>query len=277
MINRSLIECIPKVKRDRLTLAIFLLGGPFAVWFEFFIVMPGYDFNSDLVWAHKIFCAFTAVQVYWNLFYMLRTDTSMRSLHHRLVDIDKTVMKKCRECEDVPPRSHHCKLCDICILKRDHHCWFAGYCVGYQNHRYYLMVIFYCWLAGVYATIYHCQFMIETLNFGLNLRSLTSLVAPHVVWVLGYYTLYEFFIAGILDVANYVEVLLSWLLIRQVLQIKNGQTAHERTTGDRQYQKGWRRNVEEILGRRWYLVWVAPCVPSDLPPVEDHWTGKKTD
>ena len=35
--------------------------------------------------------------------------------------------KTCITCQMVsPPRAHHCKICDKCVLKRDHHCFFTG-------------------------------------------------------------------------------------------------------------------------------------------------------
>ncbi len=37
--------------------------------------------------------------------------------------------KWCEKCEqNQPPRAHHCKVCDVCVLKRDHHCFFTGKC-----------------------------------------------------------------------------------------------------------------------------------------------------
>ena len=50
--------------------------------------------------------------------------------------VDTKSWRYCEKCGDIcPPRSHHCPLCDVCVLRRDHHCWFAGCCVGISNHR----------------------------------------------------------------------------------------------------------------------------------------------
>jgi len=42
-----------------------------------------------------------------------------------------------------PPRSHHCKICNCCVLKHDHHCFFTASCVGFNNQRYFVVFIFY--------------------------------------------------------------------------------------------------------------------------------------
>ena len=87
-----------------------------------------------------------------------------------------------------PPRAHHCRICDKCILKMDHHCrippshtthtthththtqhthththththldWCPAWmfnCVGHLNHRYFFSFVVFMWLGTSY--VIHC-------------------------------------------------------------------------------------------------------------------------
>lgn len=46
------------------------------------------------------------------------------------------VCSKCRAWK--PPRTHHCMICNRCVLKMDHHCPWINGCVGYYNQRYFI-------------------------------------------------------------------------------------------------------------------------------------------
>ena len=51
--------------------------------------------------------------------------------------------KFCFKCESIrPPRTHHCSICNSCVMRMDHHCPWVGNCVGLHNHKYFLNFIF---------------------------------------------------------------------------------------------------------------------------------------
>lgn len=56
---------------------------------------------------------------------------------------DPTYCNKCQMKR--PPRCHHCKTCDRCILQMDHCCPWVNNCIGYNNYRTFFLFIF--WLA----------------------------------------------------------------------------------------------------------------------------------
>ncbi|XP_074658534.1 putative palmitoyltransferase ZDHHC24 isoform X2 [Tubulanus polymorphus] len=257
--------CFPRTPRDRITFLIFLGGGPFLIWYELFHVRPRIDHDPDLLWHHLVATAFIFVGVYTNLYKMVSTDISTGFLSKRDVgDKSKPGDRYCDICKRrTPVRTHHCKLCNVCILKRDHHCWFAGYCVGYGNQRYYVMAIAYCWIAGFYAQAYYIEFVKAVL--GSSLWQLGSLLAPHVPFMLGYYTAYEFVIAALTSIGIFLQIVLTWLLQIQLVQIVGGQTRHERAKNITKYNLGLVANVREVFGDRWYLVWLSAFIPSRLP------------
>ncbi|KAJ8737127.1 hypothetical protein PYW07_000398 [Mythimna separata] len=50
----------------------------------------------------------------------------------------------CRRCiSPRPPRTHHCSVCDRCVLAMDHHCPWLNNCVGYYNARFFFLYMVY--------------------------------------------------------------------------------------------------------------------------------------
>ncbi|KAI8919025.1 DHHC palmitoyltransferase-domain-containing protein [Powellomyces hirtus] len=48
----------------------------------------------------------------------------------------------CKTCKVYkPPRSHHCSVCDRCVLKMDHHCPWLNNCIGHANQGYFLRFV----------------------------------------------------------------------------------------------------------------------------------------
>ncbi|XP_049885782.1 palmitoyltransferase ZDHHC16 [Pectinophora gossypiella] len=71
--------------------------------------------------------------------------------HGTLVSEAASICKKC--IQPKPPRTHHCSVCDRCVLAMDHHCPWLNNCVGYQNARHFFLYMVYM-VAGVSFLIF---------------------------------------------------------------------------------------------------------------------------
>lgn len=62
--------------------------------------------------------------------------------------------KKCNQCNYIKPvRTHHCSVCNRCVFQMDHHCPWVNNCLGLENHRYFLLFIFYLMIGAVYNLV----------------------------------------------------------------------------------------------------------------------------
>jgi hypothetical protein len=56
----------------------------------------------------------------------------------------------CNKCRASRPlRAHHCRLCGTCVMRFDHHCPWVGNCIGVKNHRFFIQMTGYTFLAGL--------------------------------------------------------------------------------------------------------------------------------
>ena len=75
---------------------------------------------------------------------------------------DLVLNENCDICNisNLPLRSHHCKKCEVCILKFDHHCSFINTCIGEDNHLIFVLFLLFQSIAiclalcGLFKTIH---------------------------------------------------------------------------------------------------------------------------
>lgn len=70
----------------------------------------------------------------------------------KLISNAVNICKKCMAPK--PPRTHHCSVCNACILKFDHHCPWLNNCVGFYNHRYFFMYMVWTSIGILYICIF---------------------------------------------------------------------------------------------------------------------------
>ncbi|KAM9561555.1 palmitoyltransferase ZDHHC16B-like isoform 1-T1 [Salvelinus alpinus] len=73
-----------------------------------------------------------------------------------------TICKKC--IVPKPARTHHCSICNTCILKMDHHCPWLNNCVGHFNHRYFFSFCLYMTMGCMYCSVSCKDMFIEAYN-----------------------------------------------------------------------------------------------------------------
>ncbi|KAI1887020.1 hypothetical protein AGOR_G00201740 [Albula goreensis] len=74
--------------------------------------------------------------------------------HWNLVKCDTPSVSICKKCIiPKPARTHHCSICNRCVLKMDHHCPWLNNCVGHFNHRYFFSFCLFMTMGCIYCSV----------------------------------------------------------------------------------------------------------------------------
>ena len=139
------------------------------------------------------------------------------------------------ECWNIkPPRAHHCRRWNRCVLKMDHHWRWMSNCIGLLNHKFFLLVLLYYFLTVNLSLAISVYFVIWfELRYALALSLLQILILCHI-----------------------------WLAIyRQSQGVLHNLTVIERLERDKSpFDFGYLQNLTAIMGtNRW--AWLLPIKP----------------
>jgi len=164
------------------------------------------------------------------------------------------VPRKCdRGCVSFkPPRTHHCSICNKCILRMDHHCPWINNCVGHHNYKHFVLFLFYT----IVAVLDSLGLMISRAIFAEHAATSFQFV---LLWLLGLVCVPTLLLVGCL-LCYHVNLMTKNCTTVELHRLQWGpRTSHQ----IHPYDLGLAANFQNILGTS-ILLWLWPtAMPGD--------------
>mmetsp|Transcript_10946 Transcript_10946/g.29114 ORF Transcript_10946/g.29114 Transcript_10946/m.29114 type:complete len:409 (+) Transcript_10946:140-1366(+) len=156
--------------------------------------------------------------------------------------------RQCKWCAKYKPdRCHHCRVCRTCILKMDHHCPWIYNCVGFNNHKYFFLLLFYSCI--------DCHIIFWTMQ-----DSVRAALTPDTPFLKMFGLLFGETLAGFLG--TLVTLFFGFhihLMMRSMTTIEFCEKSMKRVGYDANvYDRGSTGNIKAVLGDN-ILLWLLPC------------------
>lgn len=203
--------------------------------------------------------------------------------------------KWCEQCHHwKPPRSHHCSVCRRCTLRMEQHCMFTGCCIGARNVGHLVLMYVFALLGLLYALV---VLGVDTYGIVLKAKEMLSKkdfkrklirkkffqlafgdILPQLLGVSGYETplmialaIPTLLVASINAAPALWNALTNNTALEYQFPMKEYVEIEPKVycpLGPSFYGRGWRSNLRDILGARWFWRLLLPVSggPVDLVP-----------
>lgn len=192
--------------------------------------------------------------------------------YERVSSGDPGHFKICKKCDRIrPPRTHHCSVCQHCILRYDHHCPWIYNCVGEGNYRFFYLFLLWTALVDIFFILVAYSRFLVVLNASTGTSIEDSLISPRDRGMV----IMAFVVAAAVALG-----LLAFLGFHTYLILTNQTTMEWATSGGENdedlrktgrfrrnpYDLGRRRNWKQILGESsfWYFSWLRSSINEQM-------------
>jgi len=164
-----------------------------------------------------------------------------------------------------PPRSHHCHICKNCVLRMDHHCPWVSNCVGHNNHKYFVLFLFFLWASCGWVAAFSFLPFRYTTNFKVPWKGFSSRGTIIFTFVL---TLSVFMAVGFMLAWHLYLVVSGQTTIEFYFnRFRQRQAKLRGEHWENEYDLGYWKNFQMFFGTGRY--WFSWLLPSAKPPPGD--------
>lgn len=171
----------------------------------------------------------------------------------------RRVCKKCIAWK--PERTHHCSVCQRCVLRMDHHCVWVANCVGARNYKFFLQFLAYTFIGTTFDAICLLSDFVQFFRDVEDSERSSSNASPQERDELRQHggAMTVVFVAFVMNVA-FAASLLGFIVMHGNLVLANMTTIEmyeKKKTLPWKYDKGRWGNFKEIFGDNLFS-WLLP-------------------
>uniref|UniRef100_A0A7S1WND7 Palmitoyltransferase n=1 Tax=Alexandrium catenella TaxID=2925 RepID=A0A7S1WND7_ALECA len=149
-----------------------------------------------------------------------------------------------------PDRCHHCRVCNMCVLRMDHHCPWVYNCIGFRNYKYFFLLLVY---AAVDLTIIDAT-MFDTVWWSTRIDVSVPLMISITVG-------YGFAIFLSICTMTFLGFH-GWLMVKAMTTVEFCEKSWKNVSyNSSTYSQGLYGNICSVLGPQPFL-WLLPVSPA---------------